>query len=218
MLVIGAGVAGLATALYLRREGFAVTVLDPLGPAGGASFGNAGLLSPETVVPIALPGMLRKVPGWLRDPLGPLTVRHAYLPRALPWLLRWVGESRLARVEQISNALRALHGPSLECWRELLGEPLARELMRRTGQVQVWEGTEDTASQRVEAALRERHGIRAEKLGPEELRQLFPGIARDITRGLLVPGNGHLVSPPARCAAWRSCSSPRAGASCRSGR
>ena len=43
--------------------------------AGGASFGNAGLLSPDTAVPIALPGMLRKVPGWLLDPLGPLSVK-----------------------------------------------------------------------------------------------------------------------------------------------
>ncbi len=70
-IVIGAGVAGLSTALYLRRAGVAVVVIDPLPPAGGASFGNAGLLSPDTAVPIALPGMLRKVPGWLTDPLGP---------------------------------------------------------------------------------------------------------------------------------------------------
>ena len=76
-IVIGAGVAGLSTALYLRRAGVAVAVIDPLPPAGGASFGNAGLLSPDTAVPIALPGMLRKVPGWLTDPLGPLSVRPA---------------------------------------------------------------------------------------------------------------------------------------------
>src|SRR4051812_40543102 len=97
-IILGAGVAGLATALNLRRMGLAVLVLDPLGPAGGASFGNAGLLSPETVVPMALPGMLRKVPGWLTDPMGPLTVRTAYLPRAAPWLLRWVREGRMDRV------------------------------------------------------------------------------------------------------------------------
>src|SRR4051794_12304621 len=139
--------------------------------------------------------MLRKVPGWLRDPLGPLTVKPSYLPRAAPWLLRWISASRLDRVEAISDAMRALHAPALECWRELLGEELARDLIRQTGQVQVWEGEAETPTMRVEAALRARHGITAEKLSADALRQLFPGIARDISRGLLVPGNGHMVSP-----------------------
>ena len=192
-IVLGAGVAGLSTALFLRRDGWEVTVLDPLGPAGGASFGNAGLLSPETVVPAALPGMWRKVPGWLRDPLGPLTIRPAYAPLVAPWLLRWLAESRMARVEANAAALKALHAPALTVWREMLGEAAYRDLIRPTGQVQVWEGPSTMAE--VEAALRARHGIRAETLGPDELRQLFPGIARDIVRGLLVPGNGHTVSP-----------------------
>lgn len=194
-IILGAGVAGLATALHLRRMGVGVTVLDPLGPAGGASFGNAGLLSPETVVPLALPGMLRKVPGWLTDPLGPLTVRAAYLPRAAPWLLRWVREGRMDRVLAISDAMRALHAQALECWRGLLGDTPYRELVRNAGQVQVWEGSTPTATAEVEARLRARHGIRAEPLGADDLRQLFPGLARDITRGLLVPGNGHTTNP-----------------------
>ena len=194
-IVIGAGVAGLSTALYLRRAGVAVAVLDPLGPAGGASFGNAGLLSPDTAVPIALPGMLRKVPGWLTDPLGPLSVRPSYFPRALPWLLRWIESGRLHRVLAISDAMRALHRESLDCWQELLGPALYRDLIRPAGQVQVWEGEADTANAGVERQVRERHGIRAEALGADDLRQMFPGIAREVTRGLLVPGNGFTVSP-----------------------
>ena len=95
-IVIGAGVAGLSTALYLQRAGVAVAVIDPLGPAGGASFGNAGLLSPDTAVPIALPGMLRKVPGWLTDPPSMSTYNkphseggawpHAASPPAASWM------------------------------------------------------------------------------------------------------------------------------------
>lgn len=195
IVVLGAGVAGLSAALYLRRAGLAVTVLDPLGPAGGASFGNAGLLSPQTVVPLALPGMLRKVPGWLRDPLGPLTVRPSYAAKAMPWLMRWVNESRMARVLENAKALKALHAPAMTCWRELLGEEAYRDLIRETGQVQVWEGDAVSPSAAVEADLRERHGIKAEALGADELRQIFPGLARSVTRGLLVPGNGHTVNP-----------------------
>lgn len=194
-IVIGAGVAGLSTALYLQRAGVAVAVIDPLGPAGGASFGNAGLLSPDTAVPIALPGMLRKVPGWLTDPLGPLSVRPSYFPRALPWLMRWIESGRLQRVLAISDAMRALHRELLDCWQELLGPVLYRDLIRPAGQVQVWEGDADTANAAVERQVRERHGVRTETLDADDLRQMFPGIAREVTRGLLVPGNGFTVSP-----------------------
>jgi D-amino-acid dehydrogenase len=194
-IVIGAGVAGLSTALYLQRAGVAVAVIDPLPPAGGTSFGNAGLLSPDTAVPIALPGMLRKVPGWLFDPLGPLSVRPAYFPHALPWLMRWTQAGKLDRVLAISDAMRALHRDSFSCWQDLLGPALYRELIRPIGQVQVWEGSADTANATVERQVRERHGIRADPLTTDELRQMFPGISRDVTRGLLVPGNGFTVSP-----------------------
>lgn len=195
ILVIGAGVAGLSTALYLRRAGRNIAVIDPLPPPGGASFGNAGLLSPDTAVPIALPGMLRKVPGWLRDPLAPLAVRPSYLPYAFPWLLRWVKAAALSRVMEISDAMRALHRGTLACWQELLGAERYRDLIRCDGQVQIWEGEGENRSAETERRIRERHGIRAEPLGPDDLRQMFPNLTRDITRGLLVPGNGYTVSP-----------------------
>jgi glycine/D-amino acid oxidase-like deaminating enzyme len=195
VLVIGAGVVGLSAALYLQRAGMRVAVLDPLGPAGGASFGNAGMLSPDTATPIAMPGTLRKVPGWLRDPLGPLAVRPAYFPRALPWLLQWVKAGRLERVLAVSDAMRALHRDTLTCWRELLGDALYHDLIRPSGQVQVWEGDDASPTEAIEQEIRDRHGIVAHQLNADELRQMFPGLARDITRGLFVPGNGYTVSP-----------------------
>lgn len=194
-IVVGAGVAGLSTALYLRRAGLEVAVIDPLPPAGGASFGNAGLISPDTAVPIALPGMLPKVPRWLMDPLGPLSIRLSYFPRALPWLMRWVEAGRLNRVLAISDAMRALHRQSQDCWQELLGLESYRELFRPIGQVQAWEGETDTSNTKLEQQIRERHGIHTEVLTADDLRQMFPGIARKVTRGLLVPGNGFTVSP-----------------------
>ena len=194
-IVIGAGVVGLSTALYLLQAGRTVTVIDPLGPAGGASFGNAGMLSPDTAVPIALPGMLRQVPRWLADPLGPLVVRPARLPRAAPWLTRWVMAGRPSRVLAISDALRALHRRSFTCWQELLGPACYHDLVRPVGSAQIWEGDAKSAAAALERQVRERHGIRAEPLGPDDLRQMFPGISRDVRNGLLVPGNGFTVNP-----------------------
>ena len=105
LIVLGAGVAGLSSALYLQRSGEQVLVIDPLPPAGGTSYGNAGLISSDTAVPIALPGMLGKVPRWLADREGPLVVNPSYLTTALPWLLRWIAASRMSRVLRISDAM-----------------------------------------------------------------------------------------------------------------
>ncbi len=194
-VVIGAGVAGLSTALYLQRAGVQAVVIDALPPASGASFGNAGLLSPDTAAPIAMPGMLRKVPGWLLDQEGPLAVRPAYFPKALPWMMKWVAAGRLDRVLRISDAMRALHHDTLACWQDLLGAELYRDLIRPSGHVQLWESDTETASAAVERQTRERHGIQAQLLNADDLRQMFPGIARQATRGLLVPGNAHTLSP-----------------------
>lgn len=195
VIVLGAGVAGLSTALPLLRAGRAVTVIDPLPPAGGSSFGNAGLLSPDTSVPVALPGMLQKVPRWLTDPMGPLVVRPGYFPRAMPWLLRWIRAGRMDRVLAISDAMRALHAPSFEHWRGLLGPAGFSEFVRQNGQVQVWDQAEETPAAALERTLRDRQGIPTQVLGADDLRQMFPGIARHVSRGVLIPGNGNTVNP-----------------------
>src|SRR5436190_23785932 len=137
IIVIGAGVVGLSTALYLQRAGRSVMVIDSSTPASGASFGNAGLISADTSIPIALPGMLRKVPGWLKDRLGPLSVDPRYFPQALPWLLRWIEAGRMPRVLKISDAMRAMHSQTFECWKELLGPTRYHDLIRPLGQVHV---------------------------------------------------------------------------------
>ena len=192
-VVLGAGVVGLSTALYLQRSGHSVTVIDPMPPAGGTSYGNSGLISSDTAVPIALPGMLKKVPGWLADRNGPLIVRPSYLPRALPWLLRWIAASRMSRVLEISDAMRALHRGALDCWREMLGPEHFADLIRPVGQIRVWEG--EGAGSAIEMQLCERHGIRAQPLNGDDLRQIYPEIAPDIKRGLLLPGNAYTISP-----------------------
>ena len=195
IIVVGAGVVGLSTALYLRRSGRDVVVVDPLPPPGGASFGNAGMISADTSVPIALPGMLRKVPSWLADPLGPLAVRPSYFPRALPWLMKWIAAGRIQRVLEISDAMRALHKEAFLCWKEMLGPESFADLVRPVGQVQVWEADDESSGAALERTLRERQGIPSQALGADDLRQMFPGISPAVRRGVLVPGNGYTVNP-----------------------
>src|SRR3954471_7418821 len=109
--IIGAGIVGAACALELLRDGHQVTIVEPGEPGGeqAASYGNGTLLNPSSVVPMSAPGLWRKVPGYLADPLGPLTIPWSYLPRLLPWLLRFVQAGATPeKVAAIGRALQPL--------------------------------------------------------------------------------------------------------------
>src|SRR6476660_1533273 len=87
--IVGAGIVGVATAIYLQREGHKVTLIDRAGPGEATSQGNSGSLAPGSIIPLALPGTIRKVPRWILDPLGPLSLSWRPLPALAPWLFRF---------------------------------------------------------------------------------------------------------------------------------
>ena len=86
IIVIGAGICGVSTALWLRRSGHEVMLIDQNAPGTGASFGNAGLLAQWAIVPVTEPGLWRHIPRYLIDPTSPLFVKWRYLPKLAPWL------------------------------------------------------------------------------------------------------------------------------------
>lgn len=101
--IIGAGIVGISCALNLQRDGYSVTVVDRLPPGEGTSLGNAGVMATGGVVPVPIPGLLAKIPKMLMDPLGPLSVRWSYLPKALPWLYRFMRNAAPEKVEKIAD-------------------------------------------------------------------------------------------------------------------
>ena len=82
--VVGAGIVGICTAANLAEAGYSVTVYDRAGICEETSSGNAAALAFPDPLPLAHKGMLKKLPRWLMDPLGPLTIPPAYLPRWRP--------------------------------------------------------------------------------------------------------------------------------------
>lgn len=195
VVVVGAGIIGVCSALRLARAGRQVVLIDRLEPGNACSFGNAGAISMSAMVPMALPGMIRKVPQWLFDPLGPLSVRWSYLPRALPWLVRWVAESREDRVEAASAALASLNRETIDGYRELLGDARFADLVRLSGQLYVYRSRPQGVGDRLAQALRDRHGIRTRWLDKRELREIEPRLSATYTTGMLLPDNGYTVNP-----------------------
>ena len=193
--VIGAGVIGLSCAGWLQQHGRAPVLFDAAGVANGASFGTAGLINGDAYLPVALPGMLWRVPGWLMDPHGPVRVRPSYLLRAAPWLLQWVIASRASSVRRGARALHALHRGVFDGYRTLLGEVTFNALLRQSGGVVLARGERPGKDELLANAIRDELGIGCETLGPARLQELFPGIAPFAKRGLLFPNNGYTLSP-----------------------
>jgi D-amino-acid dehydrogenase len=194
-VVVGAGIVGVCSALYLQRDGWAVTLVDPDPPGDGCSFGNAGLIASAAVMPVATPGVLADVPRMLTDPLSPLTIRWSYLPRLLPWLIGFLRASTPARVEEISVALASITTRVFDDFAPLVQQSGAGDLMIRRGYIGAYRNPAKLAGMRADIAMRRRRGVRVEELGPDELRQLEPALARDVVGGYHLPETGHTVNP-----------------------
>ncbi len=193
--IVGAGLVGLCTAAWLQRDGRPVRLVDPGGPGEGASYGNAGIVSTSGVTPVAMPGIVRRVPGMLLDPLGPLAIRPAYLPRLLPWLARFIAASRPADVERIARSLAALSVDAIAHYEPLLEAADAGDLLQRNGSLYLYETEEQWRGVQGEIALRQRAGAEIELLGAEEIRQMVPALGPRYAGAIFAPTSGHIANP-----------------------
>lgn len=191
--VVGAGIVGAATAAHLQRAGFQVTLLDAAGIGLGCSWGNAGGISPGAIVPAATPSLLSSIPRWLLDTNGPLSMRWRYLPRALPWLLKWVAQGTQERRRHNAAALASLNRDPYSGYRALLTPAQYADLIRVSGQLLVWRA--DSPADSLAKEVREQAGIEMRALDAEALAELEPGLSSDYRRAVLFPGNGFTVNP-----------------------
>ena len=204
VVVIGAGIIGAATALEVLREGHCVTLLDPGDPGGeqAASYGNGCWLSPMSVIPPAGPGLWKKVPKFLADPLGPLAIRWSYLPRVLPWLARylWAGWTE-AKVEAAARALRPLLVDAPALHKTLAEEAGVGHLIERRGLMYIYESRVQFESEAMAWRIRRKVGVEWLELDADAMRQREPDLDRRYTLGALVEEGGHCRDPGALVAA-----------------
>lgn len=204
IVVIGAGIVGMASALELLRDGHAVTIIEPGAPGGeqAASYGNGTLLNPSSVIPVSSPGLWKKIPGYLRDPLGPVAIRWRYLPNLLPWLRRFIqAGSTVAKVAATARALAPLLANAPALHRALAEEAGVGDLIQRNGVLFPFPSRADFAAEATSWRIRADNGTKWIELSAEELRQREPGLDRRYTFAVLVEENGQCVDPGAFVAA-----------------
>ncbi|MBA2965395.1 MULTISPECIES: NAD(P)/FAD-dependent oxidoreductase [Ramlibacter] len=197
LVVLGTGIVGTCTGAWLQRDGHQVTFVSPVPPGEACSFGNAGSLSPSACLPVGMPGMWKQVPGWLRDPDGPLAIRPSYLPTVLPWLLRFLRHSSRAEVVRIAGALRGLLAPIFDSYAPLLERAGATALVRRSGCLYVYGSSASARRWQWGMDLRRRLGVDLRDVGEQELAQLEPDLRGRFRFGILAPDNGSTLDPEA---------------------
>ena len=204
VVVIGAGIVGAACAIELLRDGHTVTIVEPGEPGGeqAASYGNGTLLNPSSVIPMASPGLWKKVPGYLADPLGPLAIRWSYLPRLWPWLRRFVmAGSTPAKVAATGRALKPLLEAAPEHHRTLAEEAGVGELITRQGVLFAFPDRAAFAAEALSWRVRRENGVQWLELDEDELRQREPALDRRYKFAVLVEANGQCRDPGAYVAA-----------------
>lgn len=195
--VIGGGIIGAATATWLVGSGHRVTLFEREPDARPTSAGGAGVLALPTISPTARPEILKKVPGWLMDPLGPLSVRFQDLPALTPWLFRFVMAARREKVLAATAALSTLTATAIADHQELARRGGLSGHMRRTGALHLYDTPATFTLAAAEWAERGRYGVAYEEVPPDEARAMVPPLAGPFGHAIFAPDHWTVSSPSA---------------------
>jgi D-amino-acid dehydrogenase len=193
--VIGGGITGVSTALFLQSDGHAVTIFEPDEFGTGTSSGNAGVISLGSCIPTAMPGIPARVPGMLLAPYGPLAIRWGYLPKLTPWLLSFLMNCTSIRARKNASAKAALLDRAHAAYDMLIHQADAENLVSRRGMLKVYESEASFARAKFEIEVLQHTGRRFDIVSGDEIRQLEPGLAPIFARGLFFDDNSGILNP-----------------------
>jgi D-amino-acid dehydrogenase len=193
--IVGSGIVGICAAAYLAEAGRAVTVFDRTGICEGTSSGNAAAFAFSDVLPLAQKGMIRNLPKWLADPLGPLSIPPAYLPKLLPWLWRFWRAGAPRNYEHALAAQVAIMKLAEAEWSGLMQRSGTGALLREDGSLELYEGEAAFRASLSGWAARDRFGIGYRHVEGDELAALQPGLSPRFVKGTFVPGWKTVADP-----------------------
>ncbi|MDP6786114.1 MAG: FAD-binding oxidoreductase [Rhodospirillales bacterium] len=191
-LVIGAGIVGTCSALYLQREGFRVTLVDRDGPGEGCSSGNAANIGLGTYPPA---GILAKVPGMLMDPRHPLFIRWPDLPGLVPWFARYALASAPRRRTAVAQAIDDLHRDVIAAYDTLFAETGTEALVVKRGMVFTYESRRSFEADTANRENYRRRGLVLTELDRDEVHQMEPDLGPAVECGVHLDGTEHTVDP-----------------------
>ena len=197
IVIIGAGIVGVSTAIWLQRAGHRVTVVDPKGPAGGTSYGNAGVLASIAIVPVTVPGLLGKAPKMLLDKNSPLFMRWSYLPKLLPFLSKYLPHANDQDTNRIADALTLLLQDSADQHVSLAKGTGAEKFVAPGNYLFGYESTEAFDKDAYSWEIRHKRGYDFQVMTGLELANYDPSLQGLFSCGVKCPEHGQITDPGA---------------------
>jgi len=125
IIIIGAGMVGISTAIWLQRSGHRVILMDRGNPGMGASYGNAGLIAQWAVVPVNTPSLWKDAPKYLLNPNSPLFLKWTHLPKMLPWIAKFMSNANEVDAQRMVDNLIPILTDAVDQHKSLVrGTPL----------------------------------------------------------------------------------------------
>ncbi len=194
VVVLGAGIVGISTAYAARQRGMSVIVVDRREPGSETSYGNAGILSSGSILPLNQPSLWKSLPKYLTNRHHALRWDPAWAMRNAGWIMRFLANATEAQTKPRATALRALTGASLKLHREWIVKAGAPERIRETGWLKAWR-SDGTVAAKAEQALLTEYGIKSELLDRQAISALEPNILPVYKVGLLHSETASVDSP-----------------------
>ncbi|WP_312410364.1 FAD-dependent oxidoreductase [Comamonas sp.] len=195
VVVVGAGVVGVATALALQSYGVAVTLIDRGEPGMECSYGNSGAISPGSVAPLALPGILKTVPGMLMDQDGPLSIGWKHLPKAASWLVAFAQSAEPKRVAAAAERLNDLYQGAVDAHAALAQNLGVSELFMRRGHLHLYPDAGYAQKDATGWQLRAQYGYQVEELDRAGIEALEPHAPQGYAHGRYLADHGTILNP-----------------------
>ena len=200
IVIVGGGVVGLFTAWYLRKEGAEVTVIDRGDFSDGCSFGNAGLLVPSHVVPLASPGMLKKGLTNMFRPASAVAARIAPDIDLIQWYLKFTGSATTKHVEDSVHILKDLSVFSKSLYTGLKESGELDFPLWDKGLLMLYKSDKVGEELREEAEMARKAGLKVDELSATQIQQLEPDTLPQVSGGVHYHSDAHL-NPSALMAA-----------------
>ena len=193
--VIGAGIVGVSTAIWLQRDGHDVILIDKAGPGEGTSHGNGGVLASCSIVPVTVPGLLAKAPRMLFDPNQPLFLKWSYLPKLAPWLIRYLGNANAEAVQRRATALNQIIGDSLADHQALSAGTGAEKWVVPSDYLFLYNDRAHYESDAFGWSVRKAHGFEWDLLEGEAFRAYDPAYGPVLDCAARLKDHGRIADP-----------------------
>lgn len=193
--IIGAGIVGVSTAIWCLRDGHDVILIDKKGPAEGTSFGNGGVLASCAVVPVTVPGILRKAPKMLFDTNQPLFLKWSYLPKLAPWLRRYLKYANADAVRVRAKAMTSIIGDSVADHQALAAGTGAEKWIKPGDYLYAYKNRAQFEADALGWNVRAENGFTWETLEGAALSEHDPCFSPDIGFGVKMENHGRIADP-----------------------